>query len=298
MQFSPETIRKAREELREDEEKKQHSLEKFKEWLKLHPFVKNSCTDDFFLLAFLRVRKYWIDEAFKMFENYLLFRHKHPEWYDYSDKQVAKYRELVKSGFSYLSHERNNDGSVVLMCNVASVDLDKFSVEDLFNCYFTNLTLALLDQKTQICGLSMVGNVSNATVKQVTIYPVGHVVNFAKHLVNSGPLRLKAINLIGVPVYAQTLVNALKLALSEKLRSRLKIFKETSELVEAMNSKCLPKELNGDLMENEVIEKHLKNFDEKLTILKKIGQFELIEENIEEGMRAETIGSFRKLNID
>ncbi|KAG5684534.1 hypothetical protein PVAND_013762 [Polypedilum vanderplanki] len=298
MQFSPETIRKAKEELREDEDKKNHSLEHFKTWLKIHPFIKNCCTEDFFLLSFLRVKKFWNDKAFKVIENYLIFRQKYKEWFDLSDKQIEKYRELVKCGYSFFSHERNNDGSAVLIFNVATVDLDKFSIDDLFQCIFTNLTLALLDQKTQVCGISFVGNLSNASVKQVTIYPVSYVVTFAKHLINSGPMRLKAINLIGAPVYANSIINVLKLALSEKLRNRMHILKEMNELVDATNKECLPKELNGEITQNEMIEKHLIMFDEKLPLLIKLGEYELSMNKIDQRLKSETIGSFRKLNID
>jgi hypothetical protein len=298
MQFSPDTIRRAKEELSEDEEKKRDSLKKFRNWLKIHPFIKTCNTEDFFLLSFLRVKKFWNADAWKVFENYLLFRQKHKEWFDLSDKQVAKYRELIKSGFSFMTHERNNDGSAVLIFDSAAVDVDKFSTDDLFHCCFTSLTLAILDQKTQVCGLSIVGSLTNSTVRQVTIYPVGHVVSFAKHLVKSGPLRFKALNIVGVPTYAHSIVNALKLALSEKLRSRMKIFKDGSDLAEAMNPQSLSKELGGEVEQKEMIEGHLRYFEEKLPLLRKLGEFSLNLDKIDEGLKADTIGSFRKLNID
>ncbi|KAG5684533.1 hypothetical protein PVAND_013761 [Polypedilum vanderplanki] len=298
MQFSPETIRKAKEELRENEDKKKHSLQQFKEWIKVHPFIKKCCTDDVFLLAFLRVKKYWNDEAFKVFENYLLFRYKNKKWFDLSDEKLERYRELTRSGYLYNSVGRNYNKSSYMMCNMSKVDLNKFGVDELFHCYFTNTILMLIDEKTQVNGLGGAANLKNVTMRQVAIYPVGQVINFTKYLTNANPLRFVSIEIIGAPSFANQILNIFKMALPEKLRQRVHAIGNYEELQQAVSKECIPKEMGGEVPEEELIERHLKNFEKNLPMLRKIADFELILENIDEEIRAENVGSFRKLTID
>jgi hypothetical protein len=299
MKFSPETIRKARKELGEDEQKKKDSLQKFRDWLKVHPFIKSCCTDDVFLLTFLRAKKYWNDEAFRVLENYLIFRHKNKEWFDLSDEKVSRYRELTRSGYMFNCDERNgSDKSAYMICNMAQLNLDKFTVDELFHCYFTNTMMVLLDENFQVHGGGGLANMENASAKQIAIYPVGQVISFTKYLVNANPIRFAGIQIVGAPSYANQLVNLFKMTLSEKLKNRVHAFKNVNELHKMVDKSCLPSEMGGKVTQNELIERHLRNFEEKLPILRRIADFELIVENIDEKLRVENVGNFRKLDID
>jgi hypothetical protein len=46
--ISSELIEKARADMREDDARKQQSLEQFREWIAKHPFIKNCKTGELF----------------------------------------------------------------------------------------------------------------------------------------------------------------------------------------------------------------------------------------------------------
>ncbi|KAG5684532.1 hypothetical protein PVAND_013760 [Polypedilum vanderplanki] len=285
-------------EPRMSEENKDIALEKIKKWIENHSFIKKCCTEDFFLLSFLRVRNFSFEEAIKVIENYFLFRFEHKEWFDMSDKQIEKYREIVKSGFSYLTQDENK-GGLIMVTNVAQANVEIFSIDDIYHCFFLNFTLAIFDETTQKSGLKLVSNLSDVSVKQIGIYPVGHVVNFGKHMANSSPVSFQQYSLIGVPSFAVQIVNVLKMALPENIRNQTKIMKDFSELPNVMDIRSLPEELGGgSVKQNEMIEKHLKNFDEKLTLLKEISKFELDLNEIEKILGTTLTNNFKHLNID
>jgi hypothetical protein len=279
------------------EENKVEALRKFKERLVSHLFIKNCITEDFFLLAFLRSRNFSLDEALKVLEFYFIFRYEHKEWFDLSDKQVAKYREIVKSGFNYLARGENDDASLLMLTSVANADVEKFSVDDIYHCFFTNFTLALFDEMTQISGLRIVSNLSNVSLKQIGIYPVSHVVNFGKHMAHS-PVSFQQYSLIGVPSFAQQIVSVLKMALPEKIRNQTKVMKDFSELAEVMSVACLPEEFGGRMQQSEMIEMHLRNFEDKLPKLREIANFELNTDKIEKSVGIELASNFKQLCID
>lgn len=280
------------------EEKKDDALEKIKEWLKSHSFIKSCCTEEFFLLSFLRVRNYSFEEACKVIENYFLFRFEHKEWFDISDKQIEKYREIVKSGFSFLTHDVK-EGGLIMITNVAQANVETFSIDDIYHCFFVNFTLSLFDEATQKNGLRLVSNLSDVSVKQIGIYPISHVVNFGKHMANSSPVSFQQYSLIGVPSFAVQIVNVLKMALPENIRNQTKIMKDLSELPNVMDMSSLPEEFGGgSAKQSEMIDKHLKNFDEKLTMLREIAKYELDLNAAEKLLGTELKNNFKQLSID
>lgn len=50
--------------------------------------------DDAWLLAFLRTKKYSMDDVFRVFENHLLYRNAHPEWFEIDEEKIPLFREM------------------------------------------------------------------------------------------------------------------------------------------------------------------------------------------------------------
>jgi hypothetical protein len=166
-------LEKARKELGEDEEVKNEKLKEFKVWLTNHPFIK-SCrdgykhikililinfkicicliTDDTFLLQFLRIRKYNIQNTFKSFENFFIFRQKYTKWLILSNDEMEKVWKLFDRGYAYPLIERDNEGKKIILIQVRKFDTKIFNSCDAIRLLVLIVSTLMEEEETQITG--------------------------------------------------------------------------------------------------------------------------------------------------
>lgn len=257
-------------------------------------------TDDIFLLQFLRTKKYSVDQAFSVLENNLLFCMNHSDWFDLSDSRIQRMKEFCRVGFIYPLAERTSDGRQIVFINQPRVDPDIFSSDDVFHLFFVLIVTLLLEEETQIAGLTFIGNHENVSMKYISLYSVDKVVNVIKFLKNACPGRFKGCALINLPSIAMFLWNAAKSVMTEKLKERIQLVKSFKDIEQSVHKSLLPKEYGGEkFTEAEMIEKFLQFFDENLNLLRRTKTFDIDEESLSacKGLQ-DNFGSFRKLEID
>lgn len=80
------------------------------------------------------------------------------------------------------------------------------------------------DDNAVIGGIQFYLDMKGATVEHLTLYSPSIVAKIAKVIQHAYPVRLKGLNYVNAPSYFDILYNILKLALTEKLKSRVSIF--------------------------------------------------------------------------
>lgn len=315
-------VKKAEDEIREDSTRKAQALAQFKDWISKHRFIKKCrqgllcnyklitptinhatnnhySTDDLFLLQFLRTKKYFMDQAFQVLENHLIFRQTHSSWFDMTDARVDKMKDFFRSGYVYPLMKRDADGRRIVLINQMRHDYDKFTGDDAIHLVFTVCFTLMQEEETQISGISLIINYEEVSIKYLSVYSVTDVVELVKFLRNSCPGRTKAFYLINLPTFAFFLINAAKAAMTEKLRSRLMIVKSWDDIASFVDKSLLPKELGGEQhSEIEMMASFMKIFDTNLTLLKETNEFEIDLNKLSNSGSQEGTGSFRKLEID
>ncbi|KAG5669806.1 hypothetical protein PVAND_000099 [Polypedilum vanderplanki] len=292
-----EVCEKAKIEVREDESRKQQSLEQFREWIGKHPFIKNCRTDDGYLLPFLRSKKYNMNRVFDSFEKALIFAKEHEDWFDWKGEKLQKVFDLLDTGFLKVLKNRDRDGRRVILCN-NEMDLDKFTADDVFrlNCV---VVLALANEEiTQLCGVTYIDDFTSATMKYITMFPLKSIYDFTVQL-RATPIRLKNIILVGLPSFATQFVNIVKLGLSEVMNKRLQTLNDNTELWNFVDKSLVTKDYGGDADEKEAIEDFRKVIDENIDFVRNFFDYEIdmVKAEILKDTH-ENVGSFRKLEID
>jgi CRAL/TRIO domain len=183
--------------------------------------------------------------------------------------------------------------------NHSRFDIDKNSTGDVFPLLYHGLATVLEDERSQICGIDCILNYNDVTFKYVSSFTVKQHVDFVQFLLNSTPGRFKGIYLVNMPAFANNLLSFAKLAMSEKMKSRLHLVKNFEELSKFIDAKVLPKEFGGEVPEAEIIEKFIECFEKNEDKLKVTNCFEIdLEKLAVDGDEMESVGSFRKLEID
>lgn len=143
-------LEKAKEELREDDTRKEQALEHFRQWIQKHPFIKDirqgkllnlifliiffswlsHQSDDVFLLQFLRTKKYSMDKVFNTFENCILAQRKYSRWFDFKEEDFDKMMELYRTGYIYPLAERDSEGRKLIFIQLRRLNPEYFTSAD------------------------------------------------------------------------------------------------------------------------------------------------------------------------
>jgi hypothetical protein len=169
---------------------------------------KSKNLDDEFLLQFLRTKKFSMDETFKVFENYFIFRHEHPKWFSMNQDDEDRINEIIETSIGYTLLKRDSSGSYVAVFNSDCFDLEKYSHKDLFHAVFTSLVTNMEHEENQILGYSCILNFSNTPAKFFTTAPLVDLCNGVK-ILEKCPGRYKKLVVYGLPSIAVTLFASL-----------------------------------------------------------------------------------------
>lgn len=79
------------------------------------------------------------------------------------------------------------------------------------------------DDNSVVAGIQFYLDMKGATVDHLTLYAPTIVAKVAKVFQHAYPVRLKGLNYVNAPSYFDILYNILKLALTQKLKSRVRV---------------------------------------------------------------------------
>lgn len=291
-------IQKARKELREDENRKKQALEHFREWIRKHPYIKQIRQDDIFLLQFLRTKKYTMDMVFKSFENYNLAQKKYAKWFDIEDKEFDKMMELYQTGYIFPLRDRDEEGRKIIFIQLRRLDPDRFSSADAIRLSAVVSTSLMEEEETQIAGTATIIDHEGISMRHTGMFSVTDIIDFAE-CVKSSVGRHKKLYVVNLPPFALFLLEAARSTLNDKLKKRITIAKDMNDLKNYIDPSILPKQYGGAYDEEEHREYFQTYFRAVRPKLEEI-KARIVDWNKVPGLKNanETVGSFRKLEID
>jgi hypothetical protein len=294
-------VEMAKIELREDESRKAQALQQFNDWIDKHPFIVSGRRDENFLLCFLRLSKFNVDQACQRYEKFFILPKKFPNHLDRTVQNIDKCLELYDSGYFYPLPERDEDGRKVVVLNVARRDVDKFGAVEAIQCVSYVLTTLLEEPENQISGFSVILDHTDVQLKHM-FTPMDIKVVF-ETMKTSLSVRQKKLLVIHNSTFVAKIMEFCSLIISDKMKERIVLMKEVGELGDHVKPKSiLPKELGGNRTEADLITEFRKKMIEKRDVFAETLTFEVDwtkvpKEKLEKD-EFENIGSFRKLEID
>jgi CRAL/TRIO domain len=136
-------------------------------------------------------------------------------------------------------------------------------------------------------------------MKQTSLFSVTDIVDFANCCQNAVG-RYKQLFLVNLPTFAVFLLDVARTTLSEKLKQRIILAKNMEDLKQYIDPKILPAEYGGSISEAEQIETFNVYFRSVRPSLEEIKARVVDWSKVPDlgSKTKETIGSFRKLDID
>jgi len=167
-----------------------------------------------------------------------------------------------------------------------------------FRLTFHFLAVLHEEEETQICGYSLILDFSNVTLKQMSCFSIKDMIETADAL-NNGSGRNKQMILVNLPSFAVFMIEMAKKSMKEKLRERIVLVKSMEEVGNFIKpSSILPKEFGGELSEQEHLSRFMVKYNEHQSKLDEIYLKPEVNLETQKKIVNETVGSFRKLDID
>lgn len=204
----------------------------------------------------------------------------------------------------YALTERDSEGRLVLILKLGRRDPELFSVPDifqLFQCVFA--TLMLSSEENHVSGYVFVIDHLNVGLKH--FYSPVDLKTYLYVMKNCVALRLKKCVVLNVNRFTTTLVDIAKSVMSKKMKERLAVFRDSSDLVKHVKPKTILPEYYGGCGDSEefMIENFKKLMYQHHDEIQDIWNVELDIDRITPSKlrgddEAQVIGSFRTLEID
>lgn len=227
-----------------------------------------------------------MQKSYESFETVIRFVKLHPDWYinpclsdyDFTDKPNSPIlipKNLDAEGRRILIYKMKNFKS--------------FENVEFFRRTFLTPFLFFFDLNVQQNGLVIIMDFSEANFKKMRKIPVRYIYDTFQ-LSKFGAIRLKQLNVIGIPSFLKTIFELAKHFTTAKILQRINFINNVNELSNHMNVSVLPKEYGGS--SSELTDYSI--FELGIASVNKIHKFDV---NLNK-KDYKDVKSFRKLEID
>ncbi|CAG0890204.1 unnamed protein product [Darwinula stevensoni] len=236
----------------EDETGRHEALHQLRQWISNNPRIKTCPTDAGFLLRFLRMKKFDVEGASVTLERYLRMRQETPEWYRDLDILHPPLLDLVSSGCTFVLPGRDLEGRRVIFHIAGRVDVHKHKSLDIIRTYHLILESLVSNPEEQVRGFTYIFDFKDVSIPYVALWTP----NQFQKAIGQGerylPMRHKSVNLANPPLGFWVIYEFAKHCLSDKIRSRLKVYHTDKYLVEKIAKENLPREYGGTIPATEM----------------------------------------------
>lgn len=238
-----------------------------------------------------------MDQAFASFERIFLYEKRCPELSFFRVQGYSKNLNFFETGVCYPLSGRDEEGRRIVLVQSRKWNPERYCFYDLVRLFLFVCAVLCEEEETQIAGIIFIFDHADVSMKQIPLLvQIKDVVGFLNNTVgrNQGAYNLN------LPSFANFLLETSMAAMCEKLKKRIFVLKGLNDLGKYINPALLPKECGGIITEAQMMEDFKKLRDEKIDMMMTIQQMEIDWNKVplEKKSKAESIGSFRKLELD
>lgn len=241
-----------------------------------------------------------MDKVFISFENYVQSQKKYEKWFDINEEDNKRMIELFNTGYAFPLAERDEEGRKIIFIQLKNIDANYFTSADAIRLTSVISAALMEEEETQIAGIVSIVDHEGVTMKQASMFSVTDIVDFA-NCCGKAVGRYKECVVVNLPAFSNFLFEVGRNTLPEKMKKRIILAKNMEDVKKHVNPKLLPKEYGGEMLKVQHQELFIKFFKSVLPnlelIKKRVVYWDKVPELKSNGID-DTIGSFRKLEID
>ncbi|XP_053617231.1 alpha-tocopherol transfer protein-like [Plodia interpunctella] len=236
---------KIREELNENADTKDADLAHIKEWLKKEPHLPDEF-DDQRIMTFLRGCKFSLEKTKRKLDMYFTMRTAVPEFFTDRDVNRPELQEILNMVQMPPLPGLTPDGRRVIFMRGLDKDVQTPNVADAFKLAFMMGDVRLNEEKEGVAGDIYVLDASVATPTHFSKFTPTLVKKFLVCVQEAYPVKLKAVHVINISPLVDKIVNFVKPFIKDKIKERIFLHSDASELYKHIPKEMLPAEYGGN----------------------------------------------------
>ncbi|GIY14693.1 alpha-tocopherol transfer protein-like [Caerostris darwini] len=253
-----------KEEIGESEESRAACLEELKNKL-LEVKSLDACTEDGFLLAFLRVAKFDVSNAFQRVINYYTQHDKLTDAF----QNVSMSLDKAKSPRHILASPYRLDNNSILLIGKGALDLTKTNILERFYLEVVIINSLIKNPLNQLYGITAIFDYGGFQYNAMLSYTPRMIHLLVNTLQNSLPLPVKACHIVNLPPLLSSVISIAFALLSKKIKNRIFIHPSNDgwqSLHKSLPPELLPEEYGGTLKESGLVDlsDHLDDLEREL----------------------------------
>lgn len=253
-----EVCKVAQVHLGEEEQSRAAGLMQMRNFVASHPLITKCRMDGNFLLRFLRMKKFRVQEAQEQLEKYLRMRQEHPHWFTKLDILDPTIDQLISTGYFFALPERDESGRRVFFSIGGKMDPARFNASDQMRSMQVGFEALLEDEENQVRGFTYIFDEKELGLAIITLWTPSEVSKAFQCCEKTIPLRHKEIHIVNLPTALMAVFEFAKTLLSEKIKNRFQMHSDNTKLRNAVPPRILPKEYGGTVPMAEMIQMYKK----------------------------------------
>ncbi|KAL3196226.1 hypothetical protein MRX96_015530 [Rhipicephalus microplus] len=236
---------RARLELGETQEVREECLERLRRLIKEASLHVPS--DEKFLLMFLRSKKYNVEAAFRVFQNYVAARRDIPEFFRDLRPENIRLREICHENHLVMtSTEPDSLGRSMALMRLGAWNPTMCSFNDFVRGVLTLASCNFYEDLAQIGGVAGIVDLEGLGFHHFRQLTPGLLIKLTHITQDCSPVRMKAVYVINYPSAFKTLFEVVKPFLKHKLLKRVHFVREDlSQLWKICPQDLVPDEFGG-----------------------------------------------------
>lgn len=213
----------AREQLFEEPDRIQESLDTLKEWIRKSAHLQTRL-DDQFLIAFLRGCKYSLEMTKKKLDMFYTLRTHIPEMMNNRDPLNEKVHQIIKLGVGLPLPDTESPGSPrIMLIRPGIYDANHFTMQEVMNVStMVNDILMVEDDNVMVAGQIGIIDLQNVTVAHFIQMQPAFMKKMTMMWQEGMPIRQKGVHYINTPSTFEKVFNLFKSFMNDKMKSRVR----------------------------------------------------------------------------
>ncbi|XP_064548893.1 retinol-binding protein pinta [Drosophila montana] len=296
------------QELNEVPHRVADDIEALRDWVLKQPHLRG-CTDQQFLLAFLRGTKFSLERAKQKYDRFYTLQASIPEVFN--ERRLATdplVLDIIRSGILLrIPQDEEDTGPCVSIIRAGSYDTSKYKFQDIIRVgsMFGEIMM-FEDENATVSGYVEIMDMKGVTGTHLFALQPELLRKFSAYADEAMPTRQKGIHFINVPPAFETGFNTLRSFFPAKIKSRISVSSDPDAIFNIVPRDYLPLEYGGThgIVEDisHAMEKKLFGYAQYFSASQHFGTDEKLRDFscpvLDKCSSFGAVGSFRKLEID
>lgn len=209
-------------------------------------FKSNAKFDDRALSKFLYARKFDVDDACTLLQNYHRYRKKNHEIFQNFALQAADIKAALENALPGVLSSRDRKGRCVLVMNAINWDCS-YNLISVYRALLFALEFLIDDVTNQANGFVVIVDWTEFSFRQSMNLKPGALKLMIEGLQDCFPAKFKGVHFIGQPWYVEAALTVIKPFLKDKTKERIYVHgNNLSTLHDYVTKDILPAEMGGE----------------------------------------------------